>query len=65
MRRMGRPGVMHVEESARKETEDPVPRTIHMIWLGSPLPLNKFALGILSFVTLNPGEITHSEYKAI
>ena len=32
-----------------------VDKMIHMIWLGSPLPLDKFAHGIISFVTLNPG----------
>ena len=32
-----------------------VPQLIHMIWIGSPLPLDNFGLGIQSFVTLNPG----------
>ena len=41
---------------------DNMSRLIHMIWIGSPLPLNKYAPGIQSFLTLNPGEI-HTESK--
>ena len=41
--------------SAEKETDRPVARLIHLIWLGSPLA-SKFLPGIRSFVTLNPGE---------
>merc|ERR1719203_854154 len=39
---------------ALPEKEFQVPNLIHMIWIGSPLPLSKFGLGIQSFVTLNP-----------
>ena len=41
--------------TAEAETNHPVARLIHIIWLGSPLS-NKFSPGIRSFVTLNPGE---------
>ena len=41
--------------TAEKETDRPVARLIHLIWLGSPLA-SKFLPGIRSFVTLNPGE---------
>ena len=44
--------------TAEKETNHPVARLIHIIWLGSPLS-TKFTPGIRSFVTLNPGEDTH------
>ena len=40
---------------ALPETDFQVPEIIHMIWIGSPLPLNDFGLGIQTFMKLNPG----------
>ena len=44
--------------TAKKDSfEDELPKLIHMIWIGSPLPYHKFAASINSYINLNP------EYK--
>ena len=39
---------------AGPEIPSPLPATIHLLWLGSPLPAHKLGPNIASYATLNP-----------
>ena len=39
---------------ATPEVSAPLPATIHLVWLGSPLPAHKLGPNIASYATLNP-----------
>ena len=46
--------------SSRPEANNStVPKQIHMTWLGSPLPLQRFASNIKSYISLNPDYVLY------